>query len=68
MAEPLFCTLCGAEDYECGHAPSLATWGAPADEGPAAFCEISACALWRGERCAYCEDAAGGGAEGGDRG
>lgn len=49
--EPLYCQICGAEDWECGHQP----YAAPTpDHGPDAYCEVDRCRLWLGERCGYC--------------
>jgi hypothetical protein len=63
--EPLYCILCGAEDWECGHVPgdygdAHAVTDDLVDHGPEAFCEVSCCHLWRGERCEYCACLPGG--------
>lgn len=52
MAEPLWCQLCGAEDWSCGHRPF--SMSATPDHGPEAFCEVSRCVLYEGERCGLC--------------
>jgi hypothetical protein len=46
----LVCPLCGDEMGDCA-CLDVVTCTPP--EGPVAYCAVSGCRLWRGERCAY---------------
>jgi len=46
--EPLYCPLCGAEDYDCEHTC------AEREARPALYCEVTGCCFANGESCDYC--------------